>query len=127
MIRADFLRPAIGAVFSMVILYYMTESQRRVDVTAGEVLAAVHYKEALNRAKKRAGIRQIRRFGVPAVGFDDVMESLVDVAAGMARQMAADPKALLRQLRIDVPVTRVAAVPDEELRDYRYLRLHEVS
>ncbi|MCO6456007.1 MAG: AAA family ATPase [Pirellulaceae bacterium] len=122
-IREQVLRPALARIFPAVIIRYKTDTQRAIDVTAGQLLANVHYKDAMNRAKKRAALRQLRQVGVPAVGFDDVMDCLVDVAGELARQLEADPHMLLRQLNVKVPVASVEAVPMDELRQHHYLRL----
>lgn len=123
-IRQSLLRPALASVFSTVALCYATDSQRRIEVTAGQILAGVHYKEAMNRAKKQAVLRRVQDLGVPAVTLDDVAENLAAVAQSTACQMAADKKMLVRQLQIKVPVTRVDLVPREEMEDHRYLRVY---
>jgi SpoVK/Ycf46/Vps4 family AAA+-type ATPase len=123
-VRLQVLRPALASVFPQTVLRYSTDSQRRIDVTAGEILAGVHFKEAMTRAKKRAALRQVQGVGVPAVGFDDVVEELAAVAQSTARQMASDKKMLIRQLRLRVPVVAIDVVPREELEDYHYLRIH---
>jgi hypothetical protein len=123
-IRARFLRPALKQVFPAVILRYKTDTQRSIDVTAGQLLANVHYKDAMNRAKKRAALRQLRQTGIPAVTFDDVVDCLVDVAVDCAQQIEADPQMLIRQLSIKVPVAGVEAVPIEQLQQHHFLRVH---
>jgi SpoVK/Ycf46/Vps4 family AAA+-type ATPase len=123
-IRVNVLRPPLQQVFAAVVLRYKTDTQRSIDVTAGEILANVHYKDAMNRAKKRAALRQLRKLGIPAVTVEDVTDCLVDVAVDLAQQMEVDPQMLLRQLDIRVPVAGVEAVPKEELQEHRYLRSH---
>lgn len=123
-IRSHILRPALASIFSTTVLRYSTDSQRRIDVTAGQILAGVHFKEAMSRAKKRAALRIVREIGVPAISLDDVEESLSAVAQSTAHQMAADKKMLIRQLRVTVPVASIDAVPREELEDYRYLQVY---
>lgn len=122
-IRAQFLRPALAQIFSRVTLRYKTDTQRSIDVKAGEALANVHYKDAMNRAKKRAALRLLKKEGIPAVTFDDVMDSLVEVAFEAARQMEADPQMLIRQLEVKVTVASIEVVPREELEEHRYLRV----
>ena len=56
-IRADFLHPAVAYVFPTVVARYATDSQRQVDVTAGQMLTGAHYEAAVNRAKRRAALR----------------------------------------------------------------------
>ncbi len=123
-IRSHILRPALTSIFSTTVLRYSTDSQRRIDVTAGQILAGVHFKEAMSGAKKRAALRIVQEMGVPAVSLEDVEESLSEVAQSTAHQMAADKKMLIRQLRVKVPVAGVDAVPREELEDYRYLHVY---
>ena len=121
-IRQLFLKPALAQIFGAVVLRYKTDTQRSVDVTAGEVLANVHYKAAMNNAKKRTAIRQLRQTGIPAVTADDVVDCLACVAADFARQLETDPVMLLRQLNIKVPVATVEAVPIAELQPHRFVR-----
>jgi hypothetical protein len=123
-IRSQFVRPALAYVFNAVVLRYATDSQRTHDITAGQILANAHYMDAMNRAKKRAALRCLRDISVPALTLDDVAGCLLDVACETARQMAADPQMLIRQLDIKVPVTRVDQVPRHELEEHPYLRLH---
>lgn len=124
LIRSQVISPALAQVFPAVVLRYKTETQRSIDVTAGQILANVHYKDGMNRAKKRAAFRQLRQMGIPAATFEDVIDCLVDVAVEYARQMEADPQMLIRQLGIKVPVAGVETVPLEELQGHRYLRVH---
>jgi ATP-dependent 26S proteasome regulatory subunit len=124
-VRSSVLRPALASTFSSVVLRYSTaDSQRRIDVTAGEILAGVHFKEAMGRAKKQAALRLVQGVGVPAVGYDDVVGNLAKVAQSTARQMAADKNMLIRQLRVQVGVARIDVVPREELEDHRYLHVY---
>jgi ATP-dependent 26S proteasome regulatory subunit len=125
-VRGHFLRPALRQVFPAVVLRYKTDTQRSIEVTAGQILANVHFKAAMNRAKKRAALRQLRQTGVPAVTFDDVADSLVAVSVDLARQMEADPQMLIRQLNIKVPVVGVEVVPGEQLQEHHFLRVHAV-
>ena len=120
-IRHSFLRPALAHVFSTVVLKYKTDTQRSIDVKAGQILANVHYKDAVNRAKKRAAARFLRKIGTPAVAYHDVVDCLLDVALDQARQMAADPQMLIRQLEIKIPVAGVDVVPKSELEQHRYV------
>jgi SpoVK/Ycf46/Vps4 family AAA+-type ATPase len=123
-VRAAFLRPAVSRVFPAVVARYYTENQRSIDVTAGQILAAAHYEAAMNRAKRRAALRALTGLGVPAVTFDDVIDSLLDTAVECARQMEADPAMLIHQLRIRIPVTNVVSVPKTELEQHRFLKIH---
>ncbi|HUG92608.1 MAG TPA: hypothetical protein VML55_17340, partial [Planctomycetaceae bacterium] len=95
-----------------------------IDVTAGQLLAGVHYRKAMNDAKKRAALRELENFGPPAITCEDVLECLVDTAADVAHQMEADRSMLVEQLRIKVPVARIDAVPVEQLQAHRFLKLH---
>jgi ATP-dependent 26S proteasome regulatory subunit len=122
-LRGRMLRPALAQVFPAVILRYKTETQTAIGVQTGQVLANVHYKEAMNRSKKRAALRCLRNSGIPAVTYDDVVDCLLDVATEFARQVEADPQMLLRQLSIKVPVVGVEAVPKEQLQQHHYLRV----
>lgn len=123
-IRSHFLRPALSSVFGACVARYQTDSQRSVEVTAGQIMANVHFMDAVNSAKRRAAIRTCRNEGVPAVGYDDIVDCLLDSALGVAQQMEADPQMLVRHLQVKVPVTRVDAVPKQELAEHRYLRVH---
>jgi len=123
-VREHFLRPALANIYPAVTVQYKTDTQRIVGVTAGQLLASVHYKEAMNAAKSRAAARKMHQEGVPAVCFGDVAEGLLEAAHKAARQMAADPGSLVRQLDIKVPVASVSAVPRHELEEHRYLRVH---
>ena len=122
-VRANFLRPALAALFDAVVLRYKTDTQRSIDVTAGEVMANVHFMDAMNTAKKRAAARRCRDAGIPAVAYDDVVDCLLDSAISVANQMEADPQMLIRHLQVKVPVTRVDAVAKQELAEHRYLQL----
>lgn len=123
-VRSQILRPALANIFSTPVLRYSTDSQRRIDVTAGEIFAGVHFKDAMTRAKKRAALRIVQGIGVPAISLEDVGESLCAVAHSAAHQMAADRKMLIRQLRVKVPVAAVDVVPREEFENHRYLHVH---
>lgn len=114
------IRPALAVVFPAVVLRYSTETQRKTDVTAGQVLASVHYRKAMSLAKNRAAERRLYGIGVAAVGYDDVVEGLLDTALSVAAQMEADPHMLIRHLKIKTPVVRVDVTPREELEDHRY-------
>jgi len=94
------------------------------EVTLGQALSNAHFMDGMNRAKKRAAVRQLRGIGVPAVTYDDVLDCLLDVACEAARQMEADPQMLIRQLDVKVPVARIDVVPRHELEEHRYVRLH---
>ena len=92
----------------------------RVEVTAGEVMASVHYMEAMNSAKKAAARRAFDGSGVPAVRLEDVADGLVEQARAAARQMDADRQMLARQLRVEGRLLRVELAGEEELDDHRY-------
>jgi SpoVK/Ycf46/Vps4 family AAA+-type ATPase len=117
-----FLRPALHTVFNAVVLRYMNDTQKKFDVTAGQMLAAVHYRKAMNVAKNRAANRRMRGVGVQAIACEDVVEGLLDTALSVAHQMQTDPHMLIRHLKIKIPVVRVDAVPREELQDHRFVR-----
>lgn len=123
-VRESFLAPAVARIFGMAVVRYATDTQRTHDVTAGEILAGVHYQDALNRAKKRAALRRMLGHGVPAITPEDVTDCLLEAAIETARQMEADPAMLIHQLQIKLPVARVNAVPRAELDQHRFLRLH---
>jgi SpoVK/Ycf46/Vps4 family AAA+-type ATPase len=122
-IRSNFLRPALSRVFDAVVIHYKTDTQRSIEVTAGQIMANVHLMDAINAAKKRAAVRCRRRSGIAAVTFDDVVDCLLDSALTVAQQMEADPHMLIRHLNVKVPVTRVDAVAKRELADHRFLRV----
>jgi ATP-dependent 26S proteasome regulatory subunit len=124
LVRSHFVRPALARVFDTVVLRYGTDTQQTNNVTAGQILSNSHYMDAMNRAKKRAALRDLRRFNVPAVTVEDVVDCLLDVACEAAGQMGADPQMLIRQLDLKVPVARVDLVPQQELEEHRYLRVH---
>ena len=124
MIRKHYVRPAVAWTYSTVIARYKVESQRLVDVTAGELLTSVHYMDAMNRAKRAAAIRTLTKEGIPAVTCDDVIDGMVRAAFDVARQMEADPEMLIRRLDLSVPITAVQAVPASELEEHRHLRVH---
>ena len=123
-VREQFLCPAVARVFPLVVARYSTDTQRTVDVTAGQMLAGVHYQQAMNSAKRRAAMRQMLRLGSPAICPEDIVDSLLEVATDMAQHVEADPGMLVHQLQIKVPVARVTAVPMEELEQHRFLKLH---
>ena len=123
-VRERFLAPAVARVFPLVVLQYASDTQRTFDVTAGQILAGVHYQDAVNRAKKRAALRRVLRSGAPAISTDDVIDCLLDAAIDMAKQMEADPGMVVHQLQVKVPVARVTAVPKAELEQHRFLKVH---
>jgi SpoVK/Ycf46/Vps4 family AAA+-type ATPase len=120
-IRERFLQPAVDHVFEAVVLRYHTDARRGIAVSAGEILSGVHYKEAMNLAKKRAAKRRLLEDGPPAIGVDDVTDSLLDQALAAARQMDADRQMLQRQLRLRVPVSGVELTARGELADHVYV------
>ncbi len=121
-IRQRIIRPALACVFPATVLRYTTEGQRKIDVTAGEILAGVHYESALDHAKRKAAERRLLATGVPAIGSDDLVEALIDVSHSAAAQLVADPQALVRTLQIKVPVVHPELVNDEEFRQHHDLR-----
>ncbi len=121
-IRERFLRPALARVFDVVVLRYWTDSQASVDVTAGDIMAGVHYMDALNAAKTSPANREMMGTGVPAVTFDDVVNGLLNQALSVAKSMEADRQMLVRQLRLKVPVNRVELVAEDELPVGGFLR-----
>lgn len=123
-LRDQFLRPAVAHVFPLVVAQYASDNQRTTDVTAGQILAGVHYQDAVNRAKKRAAWRHLMGSDIPAVCFEDVVDSLLAVAVETAQQMEADPGMLIQQLQVKVPVVRVTAVPVTELEQHQFLKVH---
>jgi ATP-dependent 26S proteasome regulatory subunit len=123
-VRSNILHPALTSVFNAVVIHYKTDTQQSVEVTAGKIMANVHFMDAMNAAKKRAAIRCWHKSGIPAVGYNDVVDCLLDSALSLAQQMEADPDMLIRQLQVKTPVTRVDAVDKRELAEHRYLRVH---
>ncbi len=103
---------------------YTTDTQRAIEVTAGEILSGAHYEQAMNRAVTRAALREFHRAGVPAVSYDDLVESLTADALSAAATLAADRSMFIRQQHIKVPVARIDVVQPQELSAHRYLRLH---
>ncbi len=122
-IRQRMLRPVLAGVMSANAAYYLTDSQRRVDVTAEQMLAGAHFEYAMNEAKKRAASRTLLGVGVPAITQADLAECLTEIVHRTAQQMAADPGMLVRQLQIKDAVTRVVAVPREEYSTQQFLRI----
>lgn len=120
-IRTQFLAPAVAGTFATVVAHYTTDAHGTVDVTAGEIMAGVHYKHAMNRAKRAAARRKLDGIGTPAITAEDVIDSLLQSGLEMARQLEADPGMLHQQLRVRVPITRVWTVPESELELHRYV------
>lgn len=116
------LRPAVAMIYSLPVLRYMTEQQRWVDVTAGEILAGAHYRSAMSAAKRRAAMRKVRRVGAPAVGLEDVADAVLDEARSLAHQLDTDRQMLERQLRLRIQVLRTDLIPQEQLVQHRYVR-----
>lgn len=119
-ISRRFLRPAMSAVFNAVVLRYYSDTQKKFEVTAGQVLAAVHYRKAMSVAKNRAAERRLRGLGIPGVAYEDLVEGLLETSCSVAAQMQADPHMLIRHLRITTPVARVEVSPREELERHRF-------
>jgi ATP-dependent 26S proteasome regulatory subunit len=123
-IRTHILRPALASIFNAIVLRYKTDTQRSIEATAGEIMANVHFMDAMNAAKKRAAVRCWRNSGIEAVTYEDVADCLLDSALSVAQQMEADPHMLIRHLQVKLPVTRVDAVDKRELAEHRFLRVH---
>lgn len=123
-LRRRLLTPALAQVFPMVVLRYTTDTRRTIDVSAGELLAGVHYKHAVLGARRRAAVRCLKGVGVPACSVEDLIEGLLEQAITEAQSMVADRRKFLEQLRIKVPVVDVQVVAFEELTAHRYLRSH---
>ena len=121
-IRSAFLRPALGQVFNGPVLRYSTESQSGVSVTAGRLMSNAHYEAAMNTAKRRAAVRDLRCVGIPAVAVEDVIEALLEEAHSAARRMSADHGTLARELEVPGHITRVELVATDEPRPHRYLQ-----
>ncbi len=111
-IRQQMLRPALAWIYSMVVVRYKTDSQRQIEVTAGSLMANVHYMQAVNDAKRQAAVRQLEGQGVPAITLEDVIDGLLNAAISVARQMETDPQTLVSQLDITSPITTVQAVAE---------------
>lgn len=123
-LRAGFLRPALARVFHQTVLQYFVDGRNSGQpVTAGGLLAGVHYEAVMNDARGTAAKRAALRTGVPAVTFDDLLESLIAQACRAARRMDEDRAALARELGIQARITRVELVDAEELATHRYLEV----
>ena len=120
-IRSAFLRPALSQVFETPVLRYSTESQSGVSVTAGRLMSNAHYEAAMNAAKRRAAVRELRGVGIPAVTVEDVIEALLEEAHSAARRMSADHATLARELQVPGHITRAELVATDEPRPHRYL------
>jgi ATP-dependent 26S proteasome regulatory subunit len=121
-VRRRLIRPALARVFPAVVLRYASDTQKKYDVTAGQILSGAHYETAMNNAKNRAANRRVLGVGSPAVSYDDVLESLLETAVSAAAAMQADPLMLLRELQVKVPVARVEVVPKEELESFVFVK-----
>jgi len=121
-IMTRILRPVIARVFPTVVLHYFTEAPQGVSVSAGEVLAGVHYQAGMNRAKRQAAVRELRRVGVPAITADDLIAGLMEEAHAAAQQLAADPQMLARQLHVRVPVLRAELAAGPQWTQHQYAR-----
>lgn len=121
-VQRRLIRPALARVFPAVVLRYASDTQKKYDVTAGQLLSGAHYETAMNNAKNRAADRRVLGLGSPAVNYDDVLESLLETAASAAAAMQADPVMLIRELQVKVPVVRVETVPREELEAALYVK-----
>ena len=121
-IRAGLLRPALAAVFSSPVLRYLDDHRRPTDVTVGQLLAGVHYSHAIKGAKRRAAMRYLMGYGIPAVGYDDLVDSLWEIAGSVARQLKADRLSLIQQLRIRTAVTDVELLAETAPPTHHYLR-----
>jgi ATP-dependent 26S proteasome regulatory subunit len=121
-IARRFLRPALAQIYSAVVLKYANDSQKKFDVTAGQVMAAVHYRKAMTVAKNRAAERRLCEEGVPAVIYEDVVHGLLETALSVAAQMESDPHMLMRHLKIKMAVTRIDVTARHELEQHRYFR-----
>ena len=120
-IRSAFLRPALNHVFDVPVLRYSTESQSGISVTAGRLMSNAHYEAAMNAAKKRAAVRELRGVGIPAVAGEDVIKALLEEAHSAARRMSADHGTLARELEVPGHITRAELVATDEPRLHRYL------
>jgi SpoVK/Ycf46/Vps4 family AAA+-type ATPase len=116
------IRPAVARIFPQTVLRYATEGHQMVDVTAGEVLAGAHYMNAMNQAEQAAAVRELKRLGVAAVGFEDVADALLQEAHSVAQQLDADRQMLERQLHLRIPVLRTEVVPINQLQQHRFIR-----
>lgn len=121
-IRQRLICPAVAAIFGRPVLRYLDDHRRGTDVTAGEMLAAVHYRDAIKRAKRRAAMRHVMESGVPAVGYEDLVEGLWETTLEQARQLQADRYSLVQQLGLRVPVVDVELLGEHEPLPHRYLR-----
>jgi ATP-dependent 26S proteasome regulatory subunit len=122
-LRARLLRPALEAIFDTVVLRYTTDTARGVEVTAGAIMAAVRYREAMTLAKTAAARRGLLGEGIAAVAGEDVLDGLVAEATAAARELEADRLSLQRCLHVRGRVLHVDLVPRDELLACRDLRL----
>ena len=120
-VRSAFLRLALNQVFDAPVLRYSTESQGGVSVAAGRLMSNAHYEAAMNTAKRRAAVRELRGVGIPAVAVEDVIEALLEEAHSAARRMSADHGTLARELEVPGHITRAELVASDEPRPHRYL------
>lgn len=125
-LRGALLRPALSAVFDTVVLRYSTDAQRGIEVTAGTLMSAVHFREAMTQAKLAAA-RRAQADGLPVVAYDDVFLALVGQALAAARQMEADWLTLQRCLRVRGRIQQVEVVAHDEVAWQRDWVLGEVA
>ena len=84
-------------------------------------MSNAHYEAAMNTAKRRAAVRELRGVGIPAVAVEDVIEALLEEAHSAARRMSADHGTLARELEVPGHITRAELVASDEPRPHRYL------
>ena len=119
-VYARILQPAVAQVFPLTVLRYWTEARQATDVTAGQVLAAAHYMNVIEQAKRRAAARALWELGAAAIGAEDVTDCLLEEAHKVAQQLDADRQMLERQLHLRIAVLRTELVPLEQLSQHRY-------
>jgi len=124
-IRRGFLQPALAHAYNMPVLHYSTQTERRVTVTAGKVLAAVNFKNCMTQAKHRAATRKLHGAGVPAMCPEDVLDTLVSESRNAAAQLIADKAQMRRVLNVKGPVTGAELTPHDEMNEHRYVRMSE--
>jgi SpoVK/Ycf46/Vps4 family AAA+-type ATPase len=121
-VRGRILGPAISRVYSLPVLRYFSEGRGAVEVAAGTLMAGVHYENAMARAKRKAGVRAMRKCGIPAVTLEDVIDALIDEATSLAAQLDTDRPMLARQLQLKVPILRSETIPVGHMAEHRFVR-----
>src|SRR5690606_23088867 len=121
-VQTKLIRPALSRAFPLVVARYATDTQKKFDITAAQILAGANYEEAMNSAKTLAAQRRPLGLGTPGVTLDDADRSLLESAHKQALAMQADPLMLVRELQLKVPVVAVEAVAKQELETHLLIK-----